>query len=51
LNVTEPTPRDEILTGRDESTPFRAFNRVFLVVAVVVVVVGAIAYILWSTLN
>jgi hypothetical protein len=42
--MTEPTPRDEILTGHDESTPFRALNRVFLVVAVVVIVVGAIVY-------
>jgi hypothetical protein len=42
--MTEPTPRDEILTGRNESTPFRALHRVFLVVAAVVIVIGAIIY-------
>jgi hypothetical protein len=42
---------DPIITGRDESTPFRAFNRVFLVIAVVVVIVAAAAYGLWTALN
>jgi hypothetical protein len=42
---------DPIITGRDESTPFRAFNRVFLVIAVVVVIVAAVAYGLWTALN
>jgi len=42
---------EPLLTGRDESTPFRAFNRVFLVVAVVFVVVCALAYGLWTALN
>jgi hypothetical protein len=42
--MTEPTPRDEVLTGRDESTPVRAFNRVAIVVAVVVIVIGGIVY-------
>jgi len=42
--VPEPTPRDEILTGRDESTPFRAHARVIVVVAVVVLLVGGLVY-------
>ena len=42
---------DPLITGRDESTPFRAFNRVIVVVAVVVVIIGAIAVALWSALN
>jgi hypothetical protein len=46
--MTEPTPRDEILTGRDEATPVRALNRVALVVFAVVVVIGGIAYGIWS---
>jgi hypothetical protein len=49
--MTQPTHRDEILTGRNESTPFRALNRVALVVAVVFVIVCAIAYGLWTALN
>jgi hypothetical protein len=49
--MTEPTPRDEILTGRDERTPFRALHRVALVVAVVFVLVCALAYGLWTALN
>jgi hypothetical protein len=42
---------EPILRGQHENAPFRAFNRVFLVVAVVVVVVGVAAYVLWSALN
>jgi hypothetical protein len=42
--MTEPTPRDEILTGRNESTPVRALGRVALVVAVVVLVIGGLIY-------
>jgi hypothetical protein len=42
---------EPLLTGRDESTPFRAFNRVILVVAVVFVVICALAYGLWTALN
>jgi len=42
---------EPILRGRDENTPFRALNRVILVVAVVVVLVGALCYVLWSALN
>jgi len=44
-------PDEPLITGRDESTPFRALNRVFLVVAVVFVVVCALAYGLWTALN
>jgi hypothetical protein len=42
---------EPILRGRDENAPFRALNRVILVVAVVVVLVGALCYVLWSALN
>ena len=42
---------DPLLTGRNENTPFRAMNRVILVVAAVVVVVGVVTYVLWSVLN
>jgi hypothetical protein len=41
----------EVLRGRDENTPFRALNRVVLVVFAAVVVVGALCYVLWSALN
>jgi hypothetical protein len=44
--------RDEpILRGQDENAPFRALNRVILVVAAVVALVGVAAYVLWSALN
>ena len=44
--------RDEqLLTGRAESTPIRALNRVALVVAVAVCLFGALAYGLWTALN
>jgi hypothetical protein len=46
--VTEPTPRDEILTGRNESTPFRAHLRVALVILVVFLIIFGIAYGLYS---
>jgi hypothetical protein len=42
---------EPILRGEDENAPFRALNRVILVVALVVAVVGAAAYALWSALN
>ena len=42
---------DPLLTGRSENTPWRALNRVILVVAAVVVVIGVVAYVLWSALN
>jgi hypothetical protein len=42
---------EPILRGQDENTPFRALNRVFLVVTVAVVLVGSVAYVLWSALN
>jgi hypothetical protein len=43
--------QEPLLRGRDENAPFRALNRVFLVVAAVVVIVGVAAYVLWSSLN
>ena len=46
--MPEPTPRDEILTGRNESTPIRALNRVALVVFVVVALVAGLAYGLYA---
>ncbi len=42
--MTEPTPRDEILTGRNEATPVRAFGRVAVVIAVVVLLIGGLVY-------
>jgi hypothetical protein len=42
---------EPILRGQDENAPFRAFNRVFLVVAVAVVLVGVVTYVVWSALN
>jgi hypothetical protein len=42
---------EPLLRGRDENAPFRALNRVIVVVAVAVVLVGALCYILWSALN
>lgn len=35
---------DPLITGRDESTPFRAHGRVILVVAIVVLLVGGLIY-------
>lgn len=49
--MTEPTPRDEILTGRDESTPFRVHGRVVLVIAVVVLLVGGLVYGLFAAFH
>jgi hypothetical protein len=49
--VTEPKPPGRILRGRDETTPLRAFSRVWLVVAVVVAVVIGIAFGLWASLG
>jgi hypothetical protein len=46
-----PRPAGEILQGRDETTPLRAWSRVWLVVATVAVMVAAVAYGLWSALN
>jgi hypothetical protein len=42
---------EPLLRGANENAPFRALNRVVLVVAVAVIVVGAITYVLWSALN
>jgi hypothetical protein len=50
--VAGPKPNNEpILRGRDENAPFRALNRVIVVCAVAVAIVGGIAYALWSALN
>jgi hypothetical protein len=49
--MTEPTPRDEILTGRNESTPVRALGRVALVVAVAVLVIGGLIYGIYSAVS
>jgi hypothetical protein len=49
--MTEPTPRDEILTGRNEATPLRALSRVALVVLLVFLVVCGIAFGLWAALK
>ena len=48
---TQVAGEGRILRGQDENAPFRALNRVILVVAVVVAIVGAAAYALWSALN
>jgi hypothetical protein len=42
--MTEPAPRDDLLSGRNEAAPARAFGRVVVVVAVVVLVIGGIVY-------
>jgi hypothetical protein len=42
-NVSDP-----LITGRNENTPFRAHVRVALVVAVVVLIVGGVAYGLYA---
>ena len=49
--MTEPAPRDEILTGRNAATPVRAMQRVALVILVVFLVVGGIAWGLWAALH
>ena len=49
--MTQPTPRDDVLSGRNENSPFRAMNRVALVIAIVFVIVCAVAYGLWTALN
>jgi hypothetical protein len=49
--MTEPKPTGDVLSGRDEATPVRAFNRVALVIFVVFVVVCGVSLVLWATLN
>jgi hypothetical protein len=49
--MPRPRPPGEILQGPDEATPLRALGRVFVVVAVVVVIVAGIAYGLWAPLR
>jgi hypothetical protein len=46
--VTQPKPHRELLTGRKPATPFRLLFRVALVVFVVVVIVGGVAFGLWE---
>jgi hypothetical protein len=57
--MTEPKPQETqvpaapgpVLSGRDDATPVRAFNRVALVIFVVFAIVCAVAYGLWTSLN
>jgi hypothetical protein len=49
--MTEPKPPGPVLSGRDDATPVRAFNRVAFVIFVVFMVVCAAAYGLWTALN
>jgi flagellar basal body-associated protein FliL len=49
--MPEPAPRDEILTGRDENAPWRAQNRVLLVIIVVVLLVGGLIYGLYAAFH
>jgi len=49
--MTEPQQPGKVLAGRDAGTPFRALNRVALVVAVAFLFVFAIAFMLWATLR
>jgi hypothetical protein len=46
-----PTTPGPVLSGRDDATPVRAFNRVALVIFVVFAIVCAVAYGLWTSLN
>lgn len=39
---------DDLITGRNENAPFRAHMRVFLLIAVVVLIVGGVAYGLYA---
>jgi hypothetical protein len=50
-SMAEPKPPGKVLAGRDAGTPFRALNRVALVVAVAFLFVFAIAFTLWATLR
>lgn len=49
--MTEPKPPGEILQGRDETTPLRAFSRVFVPVSIVAAIVIGIAFGLWVALR
>jgi hypothetical protein len=40
-----------VLAGREAGTPFRALNRVALVVAIAFLLVFAITFTLWETLR
>jgi hypothetical protein len=57
--MTDPKPPEAqlpatpgpVLSGRDDATPVRAFNRVALVIFLVFAIVCAVAYGLWTSLN
>jgi hypothetical protein len=49
--MTEPRQPGKVLAGREAGTPFRALNRVALVVAVAFLLVFAITFTLWETLR
>jgi hypothetical protein len=49
--MTEPKPPGPMMSGRDESTPVRAFGGVALVIAVVFAIVCAVALGLWLGLR
>jgi hypothetical protein len=50
-SVTEPKQPGKVFAGREAGTPFRALNRVALVVAIAFLFVFAIAFTLWATLH
>ena len=49
--MTEPKQPGKVLASRDAATPFRALNRVALVVAAAFLFVFAIAFTPWATLR
>jgi hypothetical protein len=50
-SMTESKQPGKVLAGQEAGTPFRALNRVALVVAVAFLFVFAIAFTLWATLR
>ena len=49
--MTEPKQPGKVLAGQEAGTPFRALNRVALVVAVAFLFVFAITFTLWAMLR
>jgi hypothetical protein len=49
--MTEPRQPGKVFAGRDPATPFRALNRVALVVGIAFLFVFAITFALWETLR
>lgn len=49
--MPEPKQPGKVLAGQEAGTPFRALNRVALVVAVAFLFVFAISFTLWATLR